>query len=250
MEKLFKNETGSHINLKIVKLKAFYYVALLLCFHHSNAQVDQHYKTMIGVALGSSISGNGHGSIYLPQLVFTNKRSAFLLGACLQKQALRFNGAKLAYEFVLNARTKKVIEEEAEDSTDMVYQYFKSNDPREDVNLDPNHGPNIEQRVNFKLYVYAEYLKNNLLSHCTQKMEAHVNRVEGYDWKTATLSTVEGGLGFELGVRLAKNVQWNTFIAASFYYHTKYINNMHHEQFSPCITLGTSISIPKIKGFN
>jgi hypothetical protein len=193
----------------------------------------------IGASITTAMSGNGHGATYIPQLVFTNNRNAFMLGASLQKQAMQFNGMRLAYSFVLSGRTRREINADDEDSAE-VYQYFGGAEANAPVDL------NQEARVNFKAYAYAEYLKDNLLSRCTQQMEEHVNRIEGENWKTATLSTIEAGLGVQMGVRLTKNLYWNSFVAASFYYHTKYIQNMHHERFSPCITIGTSINIPDI----
>jgi hypothetical protein len=194
----------------------------------------------MGVALATSVSGNGHGALYIPQLCFSDKRNTLMLGACMQKKAMQFNGGRLAYSFILSGRTKQEIDMDEDDTADVV-QYFTGNAVAD------QSGPTQEARINFKAFVYAEFLKNNLLSHCTQKMEEHVNRVEGQNWKTATLSTIESGVGVQVGVRLAKDLYWNSFVAASFYYHTKYIQNMHHEQFSPCITLGTNITIPHVK---
>ncbi len=197
----------------------------------------------IGIALGTSVSGNGHGTIYIPQLCLNNNRSTLMLGACMQKRAMQFNGARVAYSYILSGRTKQEINEDEDDTTDVV-QFFGGSDLNE-----PN-GPAQEARVNFKVYVYAEYLKDNLLSQSMLKMETHVNRVEGQNWGKTRLNTLEGGLGVQIGVRVAKNIYWNSFMAASFYYHTKYIQNMHHEKYSPCITLGTNITIPSLKMFN
>jgi hypothetical protein len=193
----------------------------------------------IGAAIGTSMSGNGHGTTYIPQLCFGRERNTLMLGVCMQQQAMKFNGARLAYSFILSGRTKQEINMDEDDSTE-IYQYFEGGVP------DQQNG-SVESRVNFKVFFYVAYLKDNLLSKNTQKMEAHVNRVEGTNWKTATLTTIESGIGMQIGIRLAKDLYWNSFVAASFYYHTKYIQNMHHEQFSPSITLGTSITIPKIR---
>jgi hypothetical protein len=214
-------------------------IGLFLSSHKALAQTELQNYNQIGLTFGSFISGNGHGSMYTPQICFNTKKSALYVGPCIQKRAMQFNGVRMAYSFVLNSKPKTAVEED-EEEIEAAYQYFGGSTPVKTSTIA------TESRVNFKLFVYAEYLKDNLLSNSMVKMETHVNRVEGVNWNTAKLSTIEGGIGGQIGLRLKKNVYLNAYITASFFYHTKYINNMHHEQYSPCITIGTNITIPKI----
>jgi len=196
-------------------------------------------KNKIGVSVANCISGNGHGSIYIPQLNITHDRNIFLIGACMQKQAMQFNGTRLAYSFSFLGRAANEAFANEDDTTGLIDYLLRENGT---MPIDVSDEP----RIGFKAFAYVEYLRNNLLSRCAQKMEEHTNRVEGQNWKTATLSTVEAGLGMQIGFKLKKNLYWSSFVAGSFYYHTKYIQNMHHERLSPCLTLGTSITIPDI----
>src|SRR5688572_12202723 len=90
----------------------------LLIILQPGARLAQAQKT-IGLSLGTSISGNGHGSIYIPQLCLGSERNTLMLGACLQKQAMKFNGVRLAYSFILSGRTKQEINMDDEDSTEV-----------------------------------------------------------------------------------------------------------------------------------
>ncbi len=217
---------------------------LMVCCFNTEAQDEKKGDpNKISLIASSVISGNGHGAIYIPQLGFGRNRTTISMGACLQKQSMQFNGARIAYSFLLNAKNKSIKEGEEGDSVVDIYTFYK----RKTTPQTSPENNNGEPSVSFKLHAYTQFLKNNLLSNDTQKMEEHVNRVKGQDWKTATLSTFEAGVGFELGIKIAKNIYWNNFITASFYYHTKYVQNMHHERFSTCISLGTSVTIPLLK---
>ena len=187
----------------------------------------------VGIIMETYASGNAHGAMYSGLVNFNLAKSSISIGPCIQKRNMNFTDGKIVYAYLLNApRIIKCEELDAEEFEERTGDVI------------------VEDGIQIKFNTYVQYLQNASLAFSAEKLESHVNRIENINWKSVQLSTVECGIGFEFNVRLRNNLYIRNYINASVYYHTKYIQNMHHEQYATTLNLGTSISIPSFKLFS
>ncbi len=233
-------KSGSYIN-KYYWFSFFLLITIIFQPFRCNAQIKPISNNGFGLTLDTYVSGNAHGTMYSGLLNYRINRSVISLGPSIQKRYMKIGGGKLTYSYLLNApKTKKRYSFHTNKNKRNINKYI-------DEELDDEEEIFTDDGFQIKFYSYFQYLNNLPLSYDAQKLESFVNRVENQNWNSTTLSTVEGGLGFELNIRITRNLYWRNFIAASVFYHTKYVTNMQHEQYSPALTIGTSLNIPNFK---
>jgi hypothetical protein len=182
-------------------------------------------KNYIGGGIENYSSGNWHGAVVSPYLNLTRGRNSFSAGPIIQHRAKEISGGK--FNFSYNLTGKKAIQhidEEEEEAEDYVY----------------NAKPGILQ---LNVFCFGQYFNKALLSRSASETETKAANNNETNWNNVRVSTVEGGVGFELYVKFTPRISWRNFIAGSVYYHTNYIQGMYHEKAAPVLFLGTGIHI-------
>ncbi len=175
---------------------------------------------VLGLSLGSHISGNAHGTIYEASVGLYNGKNIFSLGACMQKRSMQVCGARFNYTRILTGK---------EDLSGQNHPYA----------VEPS-------KIQLFFYSRAEYLNNACLTYNDVKKEETImkNRDEvPSDANRIRLSTIDVSAGIGLNVKLCKQLVWSNYIGFGTYYHVNYKPGMYCEKMAPVIVLGTSLRL-------
>jgi hypothetical protein len=197
-----------------------------------------------GLAIGTHVSGNAHGVLYSGLFNVANKRHMLGAGPSILKRNMKLVGAEISYSYMLcgpkcgnGTNGSEYLESEIADTINF--------DLMEEGSRVRSNGV-YDDKLQLHFYSFLQYINNAPLSFNAEKLESHVNRIEGQNWNSVRLSTVDFGFGLQLKMKLAGKVVLKNYVGATFIYHTKYLNNMHHEKFMPTLTIGTAFEIPSI----
>jgi hypothetical protein len=175
-------------------------------------------KGYIGAGIGAHLSSSGHGAYYSAFISYSKGKSNITLGPCLQKRTLMLRGARLSFSYILAAQDDEgVIVENKE---------YKSSDV-----------------LQLGMFGYAQYVDNLPLSYHRARIESETDTVGVINWNESPISTVEGGAGVELFVRVSRLIRLRGFFGVGAYYHTTYQPGMYQERSSVLLTTGVSINI-------
>lgn len=184
------------------------------------SQNAQKSPYLLGLSVGSQISGNAHGTIYEAGLGLYNGKNVFSLGACMQKRSMQLCGARFQYTRILTGK---------EDFSGQDHPYA----------VEPS-------KLQLFFYSRAQYLNNAMLTYNDVKKEETImkNRDEvPSDANRIRLSTIDVSAGVGLNVRLCKQLVWGSYIGFGTYYHLNYKPGMYCENIAPVIVLGTSLRL-------
>lgn len=176
----------------------------------------------LGLGLEAYTSGNAHGAYYSPRINVSKGKSMFSLGPCLQKRSLEMNGLKIGYSYLLSGINDRYDQDEINEMKD---------DPSDILEL--------------RMLCYVQYLHNAKLSYNASRVETITNPENKVNYNEVRLSTIEAALCIELDI----NVKWlkiRTYMGATSFYHTEYINGMYRPKYSPALIFGTGIVIPHL----
>jgi hypothetical protein len=187
-------------------------IAILLCLLVLNvcylaAQTGTR-SARAGIAVGTSCSGNGHGTFYTPGLVLGYGRHQLELSAMVHKRSGLTRGGRMYWSYNLTA---------------------------------PRYDSFNYERIGLRLISYAQYNDPLPLSYGTVREEQMIRRNEQVDWNSVSLSTAEVGSGVQLSIGLGRHVSWRNYIAAAAYHHLNYSNWMNHPECAVVLSMGSSL---------
>jgi hypothetical protein len=196
-------------------------VLILFLCHPLTAQVQKKQEKQpvplyIGAGAGMHISGSGYGQFYSLYLSLSKSKHNITIGPCLQKRSNLVRAGRLTYSYILAAQDDEGTFVEGKD--------YKSSDI-----------------LQLGIFSYAQYADQLPLSFRLVKLEDQADTTS-FDWNTVKMSTIEGGTGVELFVRLGKKLRWRTFFGVSAYYHTSYNDRMYQERNGLLLAAGTSLN--------
>lgn len=175
----------------------------------------------IGAGAGVHVSGSGYGQFYTLYASLSKGKHNITLGPCMQKRSGLVKAGRLTYSYILAAQDDEGTFVETKD--------YKSSD-----------------LLQFGLFSYVQYSNGLPLSFHRVKIEDQADTT-GFNWNDVRVSTVEGGLGAELFIRLGRRLRWRSFFGFSAYYHTNYPANMYQERASLLLMAGTSLNLTSFK---
>jgi hypothetical protein len=198
------------------QLKAQDYIDLRNMYEVQN---KMHKPVKIGAGADSYVSCDLHGGYYNPYLAVTRGKSTFAFGPVIQKRSLEMNGGKFSYSRVLTGGSNFDLDCEG-DVVDGIFQlnYFAS----------------------------AQLVNNAEMSYSSVIIEERTNRQRDVNWSAVKLTTAEVCTGFELHIKLTRNINWKNYFGVCVYDHVNYQQGMYHDKAAAVLTLGTGIFI---KGF-
>ncbi len=196
---------------------------ILLINNSLNAQFAQerpHSLFKLGGGVESFISGNGLGTFFSPYLTIGDGINFLSCGPVIQKRSLLMQGAKIGYSRVLTGSPFNSLNSELE---------------KQNGNL----------QLNF--FCYAQYINQLPLSYVALRTEELMNSKNDLginrDWNKVKLTTAELCAGFELRIKITRNISWKNYIGASYYQHLNYLQGMYHEKSAIVLAIGTGIGI-------
>lgn len=193
---------------------------LLIIAGTMNAQTRSKSPYLFGVAVGSHISGNAHGTILDASVGLYNGRNVFSLGACMQKRTMQFSGARFNYMRILTG--KENFSEKA-----------------------PSYGYD-DSKLQLFCYANMEYQHQAALCYNAVKQEETLTQNQSEYPSNANairLSTAEVSAGLGLNIKLSKQLVWSNYIGLGVYSHLNYTPGMYCEKTAPVLTLGTSFKL-------
>jgi hypothetical protein len=176
----------------------------------------------LGLGLEAYASGNAHGAYYSPNVNLSKGKSMISLGPCLQKRSLEINGLKIGYSYLLSGINDRYDQDEINEM---------KNDPSDILEL--------------RVLCYVQYLHNAKLSYNASRVETITNQESKMNFNQVRLSTIESAICIELDIN-SKWLKIRTYLGASTFYHTDYINGMYRPKCSPALMFGTGIVIPHL----
>jgi hypothetical protein len=193
---------------------------ILICVFSSHTGVAQEEKQKFdpGVGVEGFISFNGHGAFLSGYGSLNSEKHSLKLGPMLQARSMRVNGLKFSYSYIAARRERVILADE----------------PR-----------SVGGPLRFGFFTFAQYIHNGDISVRRVEEESVRNPESTTDWKGVKLSTIEGGAGFELSIRLSRRMQLRNFMGLSVYYHLDHPEGMYHEQIAPTLIFGTGLNIPR-----
>jgi hypothetical protein len=196
------------------------YVLMLVCIFFAKAAKTQEeaQKFDPGVGFEGFISFNGHGPFLSGYGSFNSEKHSLKLGPMLQTRNMRLNGLKFTYSYSVARRERIILADE----------------PR-----------TVGGPFRFGFFTFAQYIHNGDLSVNRVEEEAVRNPERLTDWNGVKMSTLEGGAGFELSIRLSRRMQLRNFMGLSVYYHLNQPEGMYHEQMAPTLIFGAGLNIPR-----
>ncbi len=198
---------------KPICVSLFVALVLMISIKSATAQVRTYSPLTYGVGYSSFLSGNGHGTFYSFTLNVNKNKNSFSIGPCIQKTSQQISTVKVTYSYQL-----------AED----------------------------QRRLNLRVFSYLLYADNLPLSFSTVCLEERQSRSQekweqlnniSTDWSKVKLSTIETGMGVEVGVRIMNGIVLRNFIGLSVFYHTQYTSEMYSDKIAPVLMVGTSLNI-------
>jgi len=208
----FKHET------KGVSLKLHFFLALFFLLNTDKIFGQEINKKTFhyGFGLEYYVTGSGHGGFYSGYLSMSKGKSAFSLGPVVQKRSLKFGGARLGFTYKI-------------------------------AGLDDEDKSLNTGRVGLKFFSYLQYVDLLPLSYSAENSETTVHVNSQMDWNGIKLSTLEGGAGIEIHIRIAKAITWKNYVGLAGFYHFNYVSGMYNDRSGPAIIFGTGINIPRLK---
>jgi hypothetical protein len=134
----------------------------------------------------------------------------------LQKRSGAIRAGRLTYSYILAAQDDEGTFVETKD--------YKSSDI-----------------LQLGIFSYAQFTDQLPLSFRRVKIEDQADTTS-FDWNTVKMSTLEGGTGVELFIRLGKRLRWRSFFGVSVYYHTSYPDRIYQERSALLLVAGTSLN--------
>ncbi len=175
---------------------------------------------LLGLSVGSHISGNSHGTIFEAGANLYNGKNSFSLGACVQKRSMELCGGRFNYTRILTGKEDLASGETA-------------------YSTDPS-------KVQLFFYTRVEYLNNaQLCYNAIKKEETLVKNKEenGSDINNVRLSTIDVSAGIGLNVKISKKFVLANYIGFGTFYHLNYKPGMYCDKIAPVLVLGTSIKL-------
>ncbi len=196
-------------------------ILLILTMMYSVKLTSQTSKSpyLLGVSVGSHISGNSHGSIFSAGVNLYNGKNIFSLGACVQKRSMQLSGARFNYMRILTGQEDLTL--------------------KQDFSLDPS-------RLQLFFYTNVEYLNNAQLCYNAEKREETLvkNPEEmSSNNNNIKLSTLDLSAGIGLNVKLTKQLVLSNYIGFGTYYHLNYTPGMYCDKVAPVLVLGTALRL-------
>jgi hypothetical protein len=181
-----------------------------------SAQQKMYSPTKIGVGADQYVSCDLHGGYYNPYLTLSHGKNMIAFGPVIQKRGLEMNGGKFSYSRVLTGGNNFDVDSEGE-VVDGLFQ------------------------LNF--FCSAQLVKNAQMSYSSVIIEERTNRNSDMNWSALKLTTAEVSTGFELHVKLTRNINWKNYFGVCVYDHVNYQQGMYHDKAAAVLTLGTGIVI-------
>lgn len=204
-------------------MKQFFSLLLFICFSFPFfCQEAKNEKPIWGGGIEMFYSANAHGAFYSGHLSFNQSKHHLKVGPLVHKRSLKVSGAKLAYSFVLAGM----------DAEEMLHANFRESS-------------NGSWRVS--LMTFVQYIDKTQMNYKRVVEEELLNPDIKQDWNKVYLSTVEGGLGAELDVKLFNYVQLRTYVGVSVYSHLNYPTVMYHEKTAAAFIFGAGVNVPSFK---
>jgi len=205
-------------------MKQLFSFALVICFSLSVfAQEAKSEKPIWGAGIEMFYSANAHGAFYSGHLSYNKSKHHLKIGPLIHKRSLKVSGAKLAYSYVLAGM----------DAEEMLHANFRESS-------------NGSWRVS--LMAFVQYIDKTQMNYKRVVEEELLNPDRKQDWNKVYLSTLEGGLGAELDVKLFNYLQLRTYVGVSVYSHVNYPTVMYHEKTAAAFIFGAGINVPTFKG--
>jgi hypothetical protein len=212
------NTTSS--TLQIVVTATALFILMVLGNGTLVSQNAQKSPYLLGLSIGSNISGNAHGAIYEAGLGLYNGKNIFSIAACTQKRSMQLCGGRFQYTRILTGK---------EDFSGQDRPYA----------VEPS-------KLQLFFYSRAQYLNSACLAFNDVKKEETImkNRDEvPSDANRIRLSTIDVSVGIGLNVKLCKQLVWGNYIGFGTYYHLNHNPGMYCEKMAPVIVLGTSLRL-------
>lgn len=204
-------------------MKQFFSLLLFTCFSFPLfCQEAKNEKPIWGGGIEMFYSANAHGAFYSGHLSFNQSKHHLKVGPLVHKRSLKVSGAKLAYSFVLAGM----------DAEEMLHANFRESS-------------NGSWRVS--LMTFVQYIDKTQMNYKRVVEEELLNPDIKQDWNKVYLSTVEGGLGAELDVKVFNYVQLRTYVGVSVYSHLNYLTVMYHEKTAAAFIFGAGLNVPSFK---
>ncbi|MBL7935062.1 MAG: hypothetical protein JNM51_04555 [Bacteroidia bacterium] len=202
------------------------HLLLLAVFLVSGAIIAQNesksnYK--LGMGVGSSISGNSHGTVYDISAHLYNGKNLISIGACVQKRKESLRGGRIDFMRFVTGK-----EHFSDKGTKYIDGYSKT-----------------------QLYFFShiQYLHQSCLSFGSIKREEALKESDNdiqTDFSKIKLSTIDASWGFGLNFKLTEQLVWANYIGFGAYYHINYDKLMCTNKISPMLVIGTAIKLKYI----
>lgn len=204
-------------------MKQFFSLLLFICFSFPLfCQEAKNEKPIWGGGIEIFYSANAHGAFYSGHLSFNQSKHHLKVGPLVHKRSLKVSGAKLAYSYVLAGM----------DAEEMLHANFKESS-------------NGSWRVS--LMAFVQYIDKTQMNYKRVVEEELLNPDIKQDWNKVLLSTLEGGLGAELDVKLFNYLQLRTYVGVTVYSHLSYPTIMYHEKTAAAFIFGAGVNVPSFK---
>lgn len=203
-------------------MKQFVVLILFVSSTLKMSSQDNSNKPILGAGIEMFYSANAHGSFYSGHISCNKSKHHLKLGPLLHKRSLKISGAKLAYSYVLAGM----------DAEEMLHANFRESS-------------NGSWRVS--LMAFLQYIDKTQMNYKRVVEEELLNPDIKQDWNKIYLSTLEGGVGAELDVKLFNFMQLRTYVGVTVYSHLNYPVVMYHEKTAAAFIFGAGINIPSFK---
>ena len=200
-------QTNQKVNSLFIKSVIIALITIIE-FTNANAQIN---KSNFDVTLSTTTTGNGHGLMFNPGLIFVSKNSSIALEFNFQKRKGNFAGTELTYEYSIYNGS----------STSNIY----CNGDVFDVFL----------------FLIARYNTNQLLGESQIKVERKVDHEGSYDYENIKMNTAEAYIGFGVRTKIAKHIKWVNSIGFGGYTTLNNTDILYREQSTLCLTLKTGL---------
>lgn len=177
---------------------------------------------MIGAGIEYYYSVNGHGAFISPHISYAKGKHQLKLGPSIHKRTFQVKGAKLSYSYLLAGM-----------------------DGEEKFNSNFRDNKNGTWRVS--LFGYVQYVDNTALSFSREEEETILNADSSVNWTKVALSTLEGGVGAEIDVKLFNTIQLRSFVGIAVYTHLNHPPTMYQDQTAATFVAGIGINVPTFR---
>ncbi len=167
-------------------------------------------------------SVNGHGAFYSPHISYSKNKHSLKLGPCIHKRSLKVSGAKLSYAFMLAGM-----------------------DGEEQTKTNFKESSNGTWRVS--LFTYGQFSDFTGLSYKRQTEETLLNEGNATDWGQVYISTLEGGFGAEIDVKLFSYFQLRSYVGITVYSHLNQPEFMYQDKTAAAFIAGFGVNVPTFK---